>query len=388
MSAALRLLVVTTHPIQYTAPWYRALAADPSLDVAVVYFRELGRRAQGQGFGEAFAWDLPLRDGYRSRVLDVAKGFTTLPTLLRRLWHATRQVRPDAALVTGWDEIGLAAAYPILLLMGVPIIVRGDSNALRVRPWLTRLIHRGLLRLASAAVIVGASNRAFYLANGLPEERLFPGAHFVESERMLAMAERFAPQRAALRQQPGFSDRDFVFCFVGKHVPFKRPLLLVEAAAKVRARGWPVALLFAGSGELTDAIARRAASLAVPAFFSGFLNQTELWRAYVPADAFVLPSTDRETWGLVTNEAMLFGLPVIVSDRVGCGPDLVRDGVTGYCFAGGADALADAMERLVRDPAAARAMGVAGRRRVLEHYSMPTATAGLKAALAGIRAPG
>jgi glycosyltransferase involved in cell wall biosynthesis len=149
-----------------------------------------------------------------------------------------------------------------------------------------------------------------------------------------------------------------------------------------------VTLLFAGSGELTQAIAERAAALSVPAFFTGFLNQTELWRAYVPADAFVLPSTDRETWGLVTNEAMLFGLPVIVSDRVGCGPDLVRDGVTGYCFAGGADALADAMERLVRDPAAARAMGVAGRRRVLEHYSMPTATAGLKAALAGIRAPG
>jgi glycosyltransferase involved in cell wall biosynthesis len=125
----------------------------------------------------------------------------------------------------------------------------------------------------------------------------------------------------------------------------------------------------------------------VPAFFTGFLKQTELWRAYVPADAFVLPSTDRETWGLVTNEAMLFGLPAIVSDRVGCGPDLVHDGETGFRFSGGAEALADAMERLARDPAAARAMGLAGRRLVLEHYSMPTATAGLKAALASICPP-
>ena len=384
MTATLRLLVVTTHPIQYMAPWYRALAADPALDVEVIYFRELDRRAQGHGFGTAFAWDLPLREGYRSQVLDVARGFAALPTLLRRLWRAVRQVRPDVALVTGWDEVGLAATYPLLRLLGLPIIVRGEANALRERPRVTRLVHRGLLRLVSAAVVIGASNRAFYLANGLPEERLFPGAYFVESERMLAMSDRFAPQRAALRQRAGCSERDFVFCFVGKHVPFKRPLLLVEAAAKVRARAWPVMLLFAGSGELTQAIAERAAALSVPVFFTGFLNQTELWRAYVPADAFVLPSTDRETWGLVTNEAMLFGLPVIVSDRVGCGPDLVRDGETGYRFSGGADALADAMERLVRAPAAARGMGLAGRKLVVEHYSMPTATAGLKAALAAV----
>jgi glycosyltransferase involved in cell wall biosynthesis len=384
----MRLVVITTHPIQYMAPWYRGLAADPSLDVEVVYFRELDRQSQGEGFGEAFAWDLPLREGYRSQVLGVGPGLRRLPGLLRRLGAAVRGARPDVALVTGWNEVGLAAAYPLLRLMGVPIIARGESNALRVRPWATRLMHRGLLRLVSAALVIGVSNRAFYLANGFPVDRLFAGAYFVESERMLVMSQHYAAERAALRQQADYSDCDFVFCFVGKHVPFKRPLLLVDAAALARSRGWPVKLLFAGSGELTEAIAERARASSVPVAFTGFLNQTELWRAYVPADAFVLPSTDRETWGLVTNEAMLFGLPVIVSDRVGCGPDLVHEGETGFRFSGGAEALADAMERLVREPAAARAMGVAGRRLVVEHYSMPTATAGLKAALESIRAAG
>ncbi|MBI1284700.1 MAG: glycosyltransferase [Thiobacillus sp.] len=161
-------------------------------------------------------------------------------------------------------------------------------------------------------------------------------------------------------------------------------MLLVEAAALARQRGLPVKLLFAGSGELTDSLKQRANELDVPVHFTGFLNQTEMWKAYVPADAFVLPSTHGETWGLVTNEAMLFGLPVIVSDQVGSGPDLVIDDETGYVFGGGAEGLADAMARLLQNRDRAPAMAAAGRKLVLEKYSMPVATAGLRAALKAV----
>jgi glycosyltransferase involved in cell wall biosynthesis len=70
----------------------------------------------------------------------------------------------------------------------------------------------------------------------------------------------------------------------------------------------------------------------LPVMFAGFLNQTEIARAYVAADCLVLPSDYGETWGLVVNEGMVCGLPAIVSDRVGCGLDLVKDGITGYVF--------------------------------------------------------
>jgi glycosyltransferase involved in cell wall biosynthesis len=70
----------------------------------------------------------------------------------------------------------------------------------------------------------------------------------------------------------------------------------------------------------------------LPVTFAGFLNQTEIVKAYLAADCLVLPSDYGETWGLVVNEAMACGLPAIVSDRVGCGPDLIIDGVTGYIF--------------------------------------------------------
>jgi glycosyltransferase involved in cell wall biosynthesis len=379
-----RLAVVTTHPIQYMAPWYRALAREPWLELVVIYFRELVPAEQGVGFAKAFAWDVPLRDGYDSRVLGVAPGLRGVPALIGRLRAMLKEEWPDAVLVTGWNEPGLVAVYPMLRLIGLPSIVRGESNALRQRGRARRALHRVLLSLMSAAVVIGRSNRAFYLDNGVPAQRLFPGAYFVDSQRMVGMAEQHGPQRMRLRGAWGLADDAFVFCFVGKHVAYKRPLLLVEAAARARARGWPASLLFAGSGTLTDAIRERSKALGVPVVFTGFLNQTELWRAYVPADAFVLPSTDRETWGLVTNEAMLFGLPVIVSDRVGCGPDLVRDGETGLVFSGGVERLAAAMEALMADPVGARRMGRAARRLVLKEYSMPTATAGLRAALEGV----
>lgn len=380
----IKLCVITTHPIQYMVPWFRELASDSEIDLNVVFFREPDAQQQGVGFGKAFTWDIPLRDGYSSAVLGLKAGWRTLPRLLRVLANILRTVKPDAVLITGWNESGLIAAYLLARLMGFPIILRGDSNALRRRAKWAGLIHRALLHLWSAVLVVGQSNRQFYINHGVSANKLFDGAHFVESERMLAMAKENQHHRAALRAAASYTDEDFVFCFVGKHVPFKRPLLLVEAAAVLRANGYAVKLLIAGSGQLTESLRQRAVDLGVPVRFTGFLNQSELWKAYVPADAFVLPSTIGETWGLVTNEAMLFGLPVIVSDQVGCGPDLVRERDTGFIFSGEAESLAQAMEQLLARRDEATAMGQRGRQLVLEKYSMPIATAGLKAALSAV----
>ena len=384
MTSPLKLCVVTTHPIQYIAPWFRALAADPEIALEVIFFRELNAQQQGVGFGQVFQWDVPLRQGYSSKVLDVQPGWRSVPALLSRLRKVLMDGQPDAVLITGWNEPGLLAAYPVVRLMGFPILVRGESNALRHRSRLTSVLHRSLLRLVSGVTVIGKANRQFYLNNGVPSGRLFGGAYFVESGRMLAMATAHIGERDLHRRQAGYEVNDFVFCFVGKHVPFKRPLLLVEAAGLMRAKGWPVKLHFAGSGELTELIRQRAEALQVPVHFTGFLNQTELWQAYVPADAFVLPSTNGETWGLVTNEAMLFGLPVIVSDQVGCAADLVRQGETGYVFTGEAEGLAGAMESMLKNRAQMQSMGERARQLVLDSYSMPVATQGLKAALQAV----
>lgn len=141
-------------------------------------------------------------------------------------------------------------------------------------------------------------------------------------------------------------------------------------------------ILFAGDGPLRPEFERRAAEVGLGSVrFLGFRGQLELPALYDLCDVFVLPSVF-EPWGLVVNEAMNAGRAVVVSDRVGCGPDLVEPGVNGHLFkAGDVGALRDALARLVADPEACRAMG----RRSLEiinRWSFREDVEGLKAALA------
>ena len=129
MSESYKLCVVTTHPIQYMAPWFRSLAQEPALELDVVFLRELNPVQQGVGFGQSFQWDVPLRQGYNSQVLGVAKGFRQLPNLVFRLTKAIKASRPDAVLITGWNEPGLMAAYPLMKILGVPAIVSDRVGA-------------------------------------------------------------------------------------------------------------------------------------------------------------------------------------------------------------------------------------------------------------------
>src|SRR5205823_1157153 len=105
-------------------------------------------------------------------------------------------------------------------------------------------------------------------------------------------------------------------------------------------------------------------------FWHGFINQSQMPSLLAAADAFVLPSED-EPWGLAVNEAMACGLPAVCSDRVGCVPDLVRDGVTGFCYpVGDVMALADRLSTLLGDRTACRRMGQAAQDLVLREYDV------------------
>lgn len=379
-----KLCVLTTHPIQYMVPWFRQLHTVDGIDLHVIFLRQPTALQQGIGFGKSFTWDVPLRDGYTSSVLDISESFRSSPISIRKIRSKLLLLKPDAVLVTGWNEPILALCYPLLKLMGVPVVVRGESNDLRSRGLKAKILHQFILKFVDAVVQIGSANKRFYISNNFSSEKIFPGAYFVDSGRMLEMADENARLRDTVRAQNNFTPNDFVFCFVGKHVAFKRPMMLVEAAAICNAKNVSVKLLFAGSGELTSVLKEKALALGVNAQFTGFLNQSEMWKAYVPADAFVLPSDHGETWGLVTNEAMLFGLPVIVSATVGCAEDLVIEDETGYVFDGDAAELAQAMMRLSADRAHAAAMGRNGRERVRLFYSMPVATDGLLQAIGSV----
>jgi hypothetical protein len=157
--------------------------------------------------------------------------------------------------------------------------------------------------------------------------------------------------------------------------------IVIRAAARTARR---VHVLFAGAGAEESACRALAGELGVTATFTGFLNQTRMPDAFAAADCLALPSQS-ETWGLVVNEALASGLPCIVTDTVGCGPDLIDGELTGRVVpCGDIDALSSAIEQLLTLTASGAPVGEACRARA-ERHSFARATEGLVAACARLR---
>ena len=372
----LRLGVLTTHPIQYQVPWFRALSQVPGLELEVLFCMIPDAAQQGSGFGVKFQWDVPLLDGYRYRVLNNRAPSPSVTTFMGcdtpDVYRIVREERWDAFIVNGWVAKSCLQLLWACKRAGVPCIVRGESNAIRPRAAWKRLIHRTLLKQYDAFLSIGSQNEAFYRANGVPQSSIFRTPYCIESERFAV------PDRASGRKGP------FTFLFSGKLIEKKRPLDALEAMRQMVAAVGPdqARLLIAGDGELRQACEAFVAQHALPVEFRGFMNQSQMKQVYAEADCLVLPSDNGETWGLVVNEAMAAGLPAIVSDQVGCHPDLITENVTGMTYpCGDAHALARRMQQMAAAPDAALGMGQAGNRRVLEGYGYPQVVRGVLAAL-------
>ncbi len=327
-----RIGYLVSHPIQYYAPLFRELARHCDLTVFYAHRQTAAGQADA-GFGVAFDWDVDLLSGYESRFLDnVARQPSTdryfgcdTPGIAAEIERG----RFDAFVVPGWALRTYWQAVQACRRLGVPVLVRGDSQLGSQRRRAVRLaksvLFPWLLRRFDGFLYVGQRNRAYLEHYGVPADRLFFSPHCVDND---AFARASAEARAAAPpRRPGDRRR---LLFVGKLIGRKHPADLVRAAALVP--GFPVEVAFAGAGELEGPLRQIAVEAGVDATFLGFRNQSELPAAYAAADLLVLPSDGLETWGLVVNEGMACGVPAVVSDAVGCGPDLVDPGRTGAIF--------------------------------------------------------
>ncbi len=387
---AVRVLAVASHPIQYHAPWFRQLAQAAAIDFSVLFVQLPDPNQQGQGFGLPFQWDVPLLDGYPWQQVPKLTGPGGLQGFFSarivRPRQLLRTLRPDVLLVTGWQAWPLLQMLAAARLAGIPVIMRGESNALRRRPWPVRWLHRLLLGRCAAFLPIGRASRDFYRGYGVAESRLFEAPYFVDNARFVKSAATLEPGRGALRERWNIPQGATCFCYVGKLEPKKRILDLLAALQLAQGRSpAPMALLVVGTGELMAEARAFCAQHRLPVTFAGFLNQTEMPAAYVASDCLVLPSDFGETWGLVVNEAMACGRPAIVSDRIGCAADLVTDGVTGTVFPfGDPQALATALVRMAADPDAMQAMGGRARERVLRDYTIEKSVDGTLRAVAHV----
>jgi len=372
-----RLAILSTHPIQYHAPWFQALAACPDLQVHVYYCHKATPQDQARaGFGVEFDWDVPLLTGYpHSFLQNVANpprnarfsGFDTpeIKDIIRRREY-------DAVLVNGWHYKSAWQAIWACWESGVKVLVRGDSHLHSPRGPLKKLAkslaYRHFIPRFDACLAVGQWSREYFLYYGARPERIFFVPHAVDNHLIAVECHRWEPIRAQLRGQWGLDEKTIVYAFAGKFIEKKRPMDFVQAIGRAAYHGAAVQGLMVGDGPLRAGCEDFVRTHRSPIRFTGFLNQSQIGASYVASDLLVLPSDGGETWGLVVNEAMACGRPCIVSDHVGCGPDLIDVGRTGAIFPlGDVDALAALMTGLARDPCHLAFMSTEARRKIQKH---------------------
>jgi glycosyltransferase involved in cell wall biosynthesis len=351
-----RLAILTSHPIQYYGPLFRELAK--RIDLHVFFAHQATPQEQARaGFGTAFKWDVDITSGYSHSFLrNVARHAGTghfLGSDTPEIGERLRAGKFDALLVTGWHLKAYLQGLFAARCSGIPVMVRGDSHLgtprSRIKSSAKEFVYPRFLRMFDAALYVGERSRAYYQHYQVPPSKLFFSPHCVDTDWFAARATEAA--RQCLRERFRISADANVLLFAGKLLPFKRPLDVIAAAGLCRAGGRCVEVMVAGDGMLRHELAAAAASAGIPLHILGFCNQSEMPHVYAATDCLVLPSDGRETWGLVANEALACGRPIVVSDACGCAPDLAADGRAGLVFpTGEVSELDAALEKIFAAP--------------------------------------
>ena len=263
--------------------------------------------------------------------------------LKQAFWTALEQARPDVVAVNGWNNFGSLISANCCVHRGVPVVVMSESSRQdEHRTSWKEAIKRRIAGLYSAA-LVGGQRHVEYLAElGMPRERIFTGYDVVDNRYFRHKAEEVRSQRSEVRQKYVLPENYFLAS--ARFIEKKNLARLVQAYAEYRRRSevrsqksevgndnapWDLVVL--GDGPLKADLCRLISDLRLNehVHLPGFKPYEELPFYYALANAFVHASTT-EQWGLVVNEAIASGLPVIVSNRCGCAPELVNG--NGFTF--------------------------------------------------------
>lgn len=336
-----RALLVITHPVQYITPTLRLLAKRPEIDLVVAYCSMLGSESTlDPDFGVKVAWDTPVLEGYSWLLVSNMspqpglEGFFGLVN--PGLWKIIREGHFDVIInLTSYIYFSFWITVAATKLQGVPLLLGVDATQIAPldgKKWklrIKKILWPRLFGMADVMVVPSSGGVSLMRSLGIPTERIVQTAHSVDNVWWVEQASRV--NRNAVRAEWNIPVHAPAVLFCGKLQPWKRPQDVLRAFAMSSVEG--AFLVFAGDGPLRPELEAEAASLGIASSvrFLGFVNQSNLPSVYRSSDLLVLPS-EYEAFGLVVNEAMLCGCPVIVSDRVGARLDLVLEGKTGFIF--------------------------------------------------------
>lgn len=369
-----RVLLVCTHPVQYFAPILRRMALHSKLDIQVAYCSLQGAQpGMDPEFGIAFSWDVPLLEGYpwiqvpnRSWRGGVGRFWGLFNP---GLWGLVRDGGHDAViLLTGYRYASFWVALAAAKIHGKAVLFGTDASELHARDrrgWKSaakRWFWPALFRMADIIIVPSTRGVELIRSLGLPPDRIVLTPYVVDNDWWSDRAGTV--DRTSVRRAWGVPEDAPVVLFCAKLQSWKRPLDLLRGFAASNVR--EAHLVFAGEGPMRLELEAEARLLGLNGRvrFIGFANQTQLPEIYRASDLMVLPS-EYEPFGVVVNEAMLCGCPVVVSDRVGAGYDLITPGQNGFVFPfGDVESLAAILRQALMAPDHLRILGDCARRRM------------------------
>jgi len=382
-----KLAIISTHPIQYNAPFFKLLAESSILDVKVFYTWSQSKNiVDDKEFGKSIQWDIPLLEGYNFEFIENAssnpgvhsfKGLNN-PGLIPAIekWNA------DALLVYGWNF--RSHLKTMRYFKGkIPVFFRGDSTLLDEKPGIKTIIRRMVLKRiyknVDYAFYVGTNNKKYFLKHGFDEKNLFFAPHAIDNDRFFDHDGKYSQKAIELRKKNGIDQENILFTFVGKFIPKKDPVFFIKEAKKISHD--LASFVFIGNGEMEDELKMLAENCS-NIHFMPFQNQSEMPLIYYMSDVMCLPSKGKgETWGLVVNEAMSCERAVLVSDKAGCAVDLVENDKNGYMFTSGdKDELLLKLKKLSEDKEKVKKMGEFSREKIRK-WSYKEAVKGLESGI-------
>ena len=385
-----RVGFLTSHPVQYVAPLYARIARSEHLEPVALYLTDFSLRGgHDRQFGKAVTWDVDLLEGYEhhfvGRDYQTAEPYGFFNLRADDIRERLKALKLDALVLHGHNFRAMIEAFRAARSLSIPQLYKGETHLLLPRSALKSAVRKPIMTRFYARMdgflAISQRNAEFYRSLGVPASKIFDYPYTVDNDRFFEASRLTQEERLDLLASFGLDPALPTVVFASKFMPRKHPADVLLACARLQQRGIASQLLFVGSGEQEAelrALAQQESALKV--VFAGFQNQTQLPRILGASNIFVLPS-ENEPFGLIVNEAMCAGLPIVASTEIGCVPDLVHQDVNGRVFeARDVAGLADALEPLVRDASLRQAMSEASRQ-IIADWSFERNVRGLTQAI-------
>lgn len=316
------LAIVTTHPIQYQVPLFKEINKIKKFNSYVFYGCDQGVNLKkiDKDFNKKFSWNISMLSGYNFFFAKDNSNYNSWFLRFPNLSSELDKINCNSILILGWNKIIYLQAILYAIRKRIPIILRAENNLNSEKNIIIKILKKMIFPILFSffdkILYIGKLNKNFYLFYKVKESKLIYAPYFVDNNFFYKNKKRH---------------KSFNILFIGKFIHRKNPFDILKIAVMLKDYK-NIKFILVGDGPLLLKCKKWAITKSINnVSFEGFKNQLQMRKIYSQGD-ILINSSSFETWGLVVNEAMISGLPCIVTNNTSCSLDLIKEGKTGYIY--------------------------------------------------------